>query len=142
MSSKLAIEWTTVIPADRQKVWRAITSPEHFANWFGDDLHFERLAVGEAMTFSVGRQQKTGTIATVEPPERYAFYWTPEAGVPARTLVTFNLEAVVDGTLLKVTEEGFDALPEKVRSKRYELHHKGWPYQTEQLAEYVQREEI
>jgi len=131
----------TVIAADREKVWRAITQPEHFSHWFGDDLRFERLAVGEAMTFAVGKLQKTGTIATVEPPERYAFYWTPEPGVAARTLVTFHLQAVVDGTLVKVTEEGFDALPEKVRGTRYDLHHKGWPYQTQRLADYVQTEQ-
>ena len=134
------IEHRIDIAADRQKVWRAITKPEHFSNWFGDTIHFSHLAAGEPIAFEVGSLKKSGTIERVEVPDLYAFHWTPEPGEPARTLVTFRLEAVGSGTRVTVTEEGFEALPDKVRAKRYDLHKRGWPYQMGQLEAYVQSE--
>ncbi|HVO42777.1 MAG TPA: SRPBCC domain-containing protein [Aggregatilineales bacterium] len=141
MNSTLALERSIVTAADGDRVWRAITRPQHFSRWFGGDIRFERLAVGEPMTFHVGGQTGPATIAIVEPPERFAFHWAAEPGDPARTLVTFRLETVADGTRVTVTEEGFEALAERARRRRFELNDEGWSIQMANLAAYLRKGE-
>jgi len=137
MISTNTIERTTVIAADREKIWRALTNPEHFSKWFGADIRWERLEVGALITFDMGSQSGTGKIAAVDKPHRFAFYWTPEAGDPTQTLVTFHLEIVEEGTRVTVTDEGYDALPEKVRRARVEMNTEGWTEQLANIANFV-----
>ena len=139
MNSTMEIRRSVVVAADREKVWRAVTQPEHFSKWFGGQVQFERLAVGEEMIFDVGGETGPGTIAIVEPPERFAFHWTPEPGYPIETLVTFYLETVAEGTRITVTEAGFEGLPEDVRQPRFDLNNKGWDMQMNNIAAYLQR---
>ncbi len=139
MNTTYTIERSAIIAADQEKIWRAITQPEHFSKWFGGDIQFDRLAVGATMTFNVGGQSGIATIAAVEKPKRFAFYWTPELGDPTRTLVTFLLEPVAEGTRVTVTDVGYDALPEKVRRSRFEDNSKGWTIQLVNLAEFLQK---
>jgi len=40
----VAITRSIVVAADRERVWRAITTPEQIAQWF-EPIRFERLAV-------------------------------------------------------------------------------------------------
>jgi uncharacterized protein YndB with AHSA1/START domain len=134
MNSTLEIRRSVIVAADREKVWRAITPPEHFSKWFGDKVQFERLAVGEAMTFF---ETETGTIAVVEPPERFGFYWPAEQGYSTETLVTFYLETVPEGTHITVTEQGFEALPEDVRHIPFDRNNKGWAIQMDNIAAYL-----
>jgi len=135
MNSTMEIRRSVVVAADREKVWRAITQPEHFSKWFGDQVQFERLAVGEAMTFF---ETEPGTIAIVEPLERFAFYWTAEKGYPVETLVTFHLETVPEGTQITVTETGFEALPEELRQIPFDRNNEGWGIQMDNIAAYLQ----
>ncbi len=136
MNSTMEIRRSVVVAADREKVWRAITRPEHFSKWFGDQVQFERLAAGEVMTFF--EEDYPGTIAAVEPPERFAFYWTAETGYPVETLVTFHLETVPEGTRITVTETGFEALPEDVRHIPFDRNNEGWGIQMNNIAAYLQ----
>jgi uncharacterized protein YndB with AHSA1/START domain len=130
----MEIRRSVVVAADRETVWQAITQPEQFSKWFGGQIQFERLAVGEAMTFF---ETESGTIAIVEPPERFGFYWTAETGYPVETLVTFHLETVAGGTRITVTETGFEALPEEVRQIPFDRNNKGWGIQMENIAAYL-----
>ena len=139
MNSTIEIRRSVVVAADREKVWRAITQPEQFSKWFGAPVQFERLAAGETMTFFEGGESEPGTIAIVEPPERFAFHWTPEPGYPVETLVTFHLESVTEGTRITVTEAGFEGLPEAVRQSRFDLNSKGWGIQMNNIAEYLEK---
>ena len=136
MKSTMEIRRSVVVAADREKVWQAITRPEQFSEWFGGKIQFERLAVGEGMTFF---ETEPGTIAIVEPPERFGFYWTAETGYPVETLVTFHLETVPEGTRITVTETGFEALPEEVRQTPFDRNSEGWSIQMENIAAYLQR---
>lgn len=138
MNSTNVIERSILIAANREKVWQAITTPEHFSKWFEADIRFNKLAVGEVMTFDVSGQSGFATIAIVEPPERFAYHWTPELGNSTQTLVTFFLEVVPDGTCLTVTEAGFEALPDEIRQRRYTMNAEGWGIQVKNVAAYVQ----
>jgi uncharacterized protein YndB with AHSA1/START domain len=132
----MEIRRSVVVAADQEKVWRAITQPEHFSKWFGGQIQFERLAVGETISFF--EENYPGTIAIVEPPERFGFYWTAELGYPVETLVTFHLETVAEGTRITVTETGFEALPEDVRHIPFARNDKGWSIQMNNIAAYLQ----
>lgn len=139
MKPTMEIRRSILLAADREKVWRAITQPRHFSNWFGCEVRFNRLAAGETMTFVAEGATDFGRIATVEPPERFAFHWMPEPGYLVETLVTFYLESVAEGTRLTVIEQGLEALPAEVRQSRFNLNDMGWKGQLDNIAAYLQK---
>src|SRR5260370_28798484 len=83
------IERTLVLPVPRERVWDAITKPEHLAHWFGvvSDMDFR---VGGAIHFTWENEPcpYTGRIEVIEEPHRFAFRWpsyavvTPRAPLP------------------------------------------------------------
>jgi uncharacterized protein YndB with AHSA1/START domain len=127
------LERSIVIAADRERVWRAITTPEHIAQWF-EPIRFERLAEGCALTFSWGGE---GSIALVEPMDRFGFRWQIAPPHPAQTLVVFALETVPEGTHITVTEQGFEALPDEVREIRFKDNTQGWEHMLNSLSTYL-----
>jgi uncharacterized protein YndB with AHSA1/START domain len=132
----MKIERSAVLNADRDRVWRAITQPEHISKWFGDSIQFGRLAVGETMTFFNGTVPP-GKIMRVEPPEWFAFHWSAEVGYNLNNLVTFHLETVPEGTRITVTESGFEALPAELGRKRYDMNNEGWSIQLANITAYL-----
>jgi len=42
MNSVMEIRRGVVVAAEREKMWRVITQPEHFSKWFGGKIAFER----------------------------------------------------------------------------------------------------
>ncbi len=142
MQGVMKAERTIVIAADHQQVWHAITQPEQFGAWFGIAAKWDKLAPGETMTMEFTELNITeyATIAAVEPPDRFAFHWTAEEGSSVRTLVTFMLETVPGGTRVTVSEAGFEALPEDVRQKRYEMNDDGWRQQLDNLSAYLMQQ--
>ena len=139
METNLMVKRSIVIAAPREKVWRALTTPEHFSTWFEGDIRFDQLAPGTVMTFNVGGENGIATMTTVEPPTLFAFTWTAETNLPNLNLVTFRLEAVPEGTHVTVTEEGFEALPADLRTRRYEMNDGGWEIQLHNLDNFVQK---
>jgi uncharacterized protein YndB with AHSA1/START domain len=140
----IRIERSLAIRADREKIWRVLTTPEHFSKWFGMKIQFDSLEIGTPMSFSesgeyVEYEDDDARIRRVDPPEWFAFTWTPEPGFPTETLVTFHLEVIPDGTLVTVTEEGLEALPEAYRRTRFELNDRGWKLQLNNIAEYLEK---
>ena len=61
-------------PIDR--VWRAVTTPEHLGQWFPSPVELD-LRVGGAMRFSSfeGDADAVGTIEVVDAPRRLSFSW-------------------------------------------------------------------
>lgn len=70
-------------PIDR--VWRAVTTPEHLGQWFPSPVEVD-LRPGGAMHFSAfeGDDAATGTIEVVDPPRKLTFTW-------GRDRLTFEL---------------------------------------------------
>jgi uncharacterized protein YndB with AHSA1/START domain len=134
----LVIERSIVVVADRERVWRAITTPEHIAKWF-EPIHFKRLVVGEALTFGWGG---AGSIALVEPMDRFGFRWQIALPHPAQTLVIFALETVPEGTRITVTEQGFEALPDEVRAIHFKDNTQGWEHMLDSLSAYLTSREL
>lgn len=137
MGEKMQVRQSIVVAAERERVWRAITQPQHFTKWFGMQMAYTQLVVGEAIIFSEGDWSDKGKIAIVEPPERYGFEWPADMNSEVNTLVTFYLEVVPEGTRITITEDGFEGLPEDVRATRFKLNDKGWAIQVKNIEDYL-----
>lgn len=84
-------------PHPIDKVWRAITMPEHLGKWFPSPVELE-LRTGGSMqfgAFGTGAGQ-TGTVETVEPPRLLSFTWGSDR-------LTFELSIDGDDTVFALT---------------------------------------
>jgi uncharacterized protein YndB with AHSA1/START domain len=143
-----AIVKQILIRAPRARVWRALTDSGEFGEWFG--VRFSApFAAGARMRGPIthkGYDHLTMdfTIEGIEPERRFSWRWHPNAIDPARnytdeptTLVTFELAEVPEGTLLTVTETGFDRIPADRRAEAYRGNEGGWAYQVDSINRHV-----
>lgn len=153
------IEKQIVLKATRERVWRAISDPARFGLWFGVAIDGPfvagREAIGRIVPTSVdpevARLQEPYrgmpwrvVVERIEPMTLFSFRWHPFAVDPAHdfsqepmTLVTFELAEAEGGTLLTITESGFDQLPIERRSKAVQANDCGWTHQTRLIAKYL-----
>lgn len=142
------IEKQILIKAPRKRVWRALTDSGEFGEWFrvkvtgafasGKPASGRILHPGyEHLTWSV-------TIEKMEPERFFSWRWHPNAIDPKKdyshepsTLVAFELEEVPGGTLLKVTESGFDGIPLDRREQAFRGNSEGWSIQVGNIERYV-----
>jgi len=84
-------------PHPIDKVWRAVTTPEHLGQWFPSPVELD-LRPGGTMRFLVseGGADATGAIETVEVPRRLTFTWGTDR-------LTFELTPDADGTTFALT---------------------------------------
>ena len=140
------IEKTTLLRAPRSKVWRALTDPAQFSQWFGAELKapFVPGARVRGPVTSPGYEHLTMdiTIERVEPERIFSWRWQP-GGDPdidpsePMTLVVFELEETPEGTRLTVRETGFDRVPLARRAKAYRENDEGWAGQIDNLRKYL-----
>ena len=74
----------------------------------------------------------------------FSFRWHPyavEQGVDysrePTTLVVFTLEEVGEGTMLTVTESGFDRISVERRARAFANNEQGWETQTRLIEKYL-----
>jgi uncharacterized protein YndB with AHSA1/START domain len=147
MSDRIEKRITLDAPIDR--VWHAIAHAPSFGAWFGVDFTGVEFVPGQ---HARGRITHPGyehlavdaLIERVEPPRLLSFRWHPNATDPSvdyekepRTLVVFELQALESGTLLILTESGFDALPESRRASAFRGNDEGWEEQSRRIARHV-----
>ena len=93
------LRFTRRLPHPPDKVWRALTEPEHLAAWFPTEIHGER-AAGAPLRF-VFRSDKAppfeGEMLTYDPPRTLEFRWGPD-------VLRFDLEPDGDGTVLTLVD--------------------------------------
>jgi uncharacterized protein YndB with AHSA1/START domain len=136
------IERRALLQASRARVWKALTDPDEFGDWFGVRLYqpfAEQTMVGGRVAYP-GLEHRITTFFVVrfEPERQLAWRWHPDAADPwrdysreAATLVEFTLDDAADGTALTITESGFDRLPLDRRASALRVNNEGW---TQQLA--------
>ena len=80
----------------------------------------------------------------IEPERLFSFRWHPFAidtsvdySKESATLVTFELSAVEGGTLLTLTESGFDKLPLERRAGAFGANEAGWGHQAKLIEKYL-----
>lgn len=148
MSDTDRIEKQVVLRAPPARVWRALADAREFGTWFGANLT-GRFAPGARVTGQItypGYEHVTMeiTIEKMESERLMSWRWHPNAIEPDRdysgeptTLVVFTLEPVPEGTLLKVVESGFDAIPPARRAEAWRGNEEGWGFQMKQIEQHV-----
>jgi uncharacterized protein YndB with AHSA1/START domain len=92
-----------------EKVWRAITEPEHLAHWFPTTIEGERVA-GASLRFAFPANQAPtfeGEMIAYEPPSLMELRWGPD-------IVRLELRATAEGTELTL----LDTLEERGKAAR------------------------
>jgi uncharacterized protein YndB with AHSA1/START domain len=138
----LTVRRTVRIAAPREKVWTAITEPEHIARWFSDAAELDGRGPGAAGTFTWDDYGPLPIrIESVDAPRSIAYRWTNDdaAGDPpaevedARsTVFTFTLADVDGGTELTVVETGFETTSDPEGNLRD--HAGGWDSELDELV--------
>ncbi len=146
------IEKRIELKAPVSRVWRALTDSNEFGQWFRVKIDGP-FVPGEVST---GRVTYPGyehlrweaVIQKMEPQKLFSFTWHPYAidpkvdysGEPS-TLVEFTLEKTATGTLLIVTESGFDKIPAHRRVEAFHMNDAGWAIQMKNINAYVAQEQ-
>jgi uncharacterized protein YndB with AHSA1/START domain len=85
-------------------------------------------------------------IKAIEPETLFSYTWHPYAVDPkvdytkeASTLVEFRLQATAGGTLLTVTESGFEKIPSERRAEAFLRNDGGWKQQMKNIEAYVSK---
>jgi uncharacterized protein YndB with AHSA1/START domain len=159
-SSTDSIERQIMLHAPLERVWRAISDANEFGSWFGArfDAPFESGArvngwiVPTTVDPVVAAAQKPYegvafeiVVDRIEPPRLLSFRWHPGGGPDAdysrepMTLVVFELEEKPDGTLLTISESGFDGIPLARRASAFEGNARGWEAQLTLIQKYLAR---
>ena len=142
------IEKRVELKAPVSRVWRALTDYREFGQWFGVKLE------GPFVAGQVSRGQITypgyehlkweAVVQKIEPERLFSFTWHPYGVDPKRdysketpTLVEFRLEKTTSGTLLLLTESGFDNIPADRRLEAFRMNDGGWTEQMKNIESYV-----
>ena len=113
------IEKRLELKAPPARVWRALTDYREFGAWFRVKLDGPFVpgqpAEGQITHPGYEHVRWKAVVQKMEPERLFSFTWHPYAIDPAvdysaetPTLVEFRLEPTADGTLLVLTESGFD----------------------------------
>ena len=81
-------------------------------------------------------------VEPIEPERLFSFTWHPmkddnSVDMENQTLVEFHLEPTSTGTLLTLTESGFDKLPADRRDFAFRKNDSGWTVQMQNINNHV-----
>ena len=138
------IEWKAPV----SRVWRALTDYREFGEWFlvKIDGPFVPGDVSRGHITHPGYEhlQWEAAVKAMEPERLFSFTWHPYAIDPKvdysaepQTLVEFRLEKTAMGTLLTVTESGFDKIPAGRRAEAFRMNDNGWAQQMKNIERHV-----
>jgi uncharacterized protein YndB with AHSA1/START domain len=153
------IEKKVLLRAPLERVWRAVSDAGEFGSWFGvafdgpfvagtrltgkivptrydaETAKLQEPHEGKAFNWLVDR---------IEPMRRISFRWHPFAVDPKidyskepMTLIVFTLEDAPGGTLLTITESGFDRIPLERRAQAFTANESGWTMQAKLIEKYL-----
>ena len=142
------IEKRVELKAPVSRVWRAVTDYREFGEWFRVKLEgpFAPGQVSRGHITYPGYEHLKWEVAVqaMEPERLFSFTWHPYAVEPAvdysnetPTLVEFWLEKTAEGTLLMLTESGFDKLPAHRLPEAFLRNDGGWTEQMKNIERYV-----
>ena len=146
------IEKQIELKAPVSRVWQAITDYREFGEWFRVKLEGPFVAgqVSTGMITYPGYEylKWEAHVEKMEPEKLFSFRWghvksfdketyTGDYSNAPATLVEFRLEPAKDGTLLTLTESGFDQLPADFREEAFRRNDGGWSQQMENIEKHV-----
>ncbi|MGH8221972.1 MAG: SRPBCC family protein [Woeseiaceae bacterium] len=147
---KHRIEKRLELDAPIARVWRALTDHREFGEWFRVKLDGPfvpgRASRGRITYPGYEHVEWEAVVQRMEPERLFTFTWHPYAIDPdtdyskeTPTLVEFRLEEVNGGTLLLLSESGFENVPEDRRAEAFRMNDGGWTEQMQNIAGHVAR---
>jgi uncharacterized protein YndB with AHSA1/START domain len=142
------VEKQIELKASVSRVWRALTDYREFGEWFRVKMEgpFEagKPAQGHITYPGYEHLKLEVVVQKMEPEKLFSFTWHPNAVDPntdyskeTPTLVEFKLEKTANGTLLTITESGFDKVPADRRALAFRMNDRGWTEQIKNIDQYV-----
>ena len=153
------IEKKVMLAAPLARVWRALTEAQQFGAWFGVEFEGDFVAgrplagkmIPTQVDAEVAKSQEPYAglefvilVERIEPMRLFSFKWNPyeiEPGLDPlcepMTLVTFMLEEAAGGTMLTITESGFDGVPLEKRAQAFASNEQGWTIQCRLIEKYL-----
>jgi len=146
------IEKRIELKAPVARVWRALTDFREFGEWFRVALEgpFVPGQVTRGRILHPGYEHIVfdALIEKLEPEQLFAFTWpqiryhdkerySADYSNAPRTLVEFRLEPTATGTLLTVTESGFENVPAEWRADAMRGNDGGWTQQMKNIENHV-----
>jgi uncharacterized protein YndB with AHSA1/START domain len=146
------IEKRIELKAPVSRVWRALTDSSQFGEWFRVALDgpFVVGQVSRGHILHPGYEHIVweALIEKMDPERLFSFTWaqaryhdkerySSDYSHAPRTLVEFRLEKTVTGTLLTVTESGFESVPADWREQAFRGNDGGWAQQMKNIENYV-----
>lgn len=140
------------LKAPVSRVWRALTDHREFGQWFRVNLDgpfvVGQISRGQITYPGCEHIQWEAVVQKMEPERLFSFTWPhvqsleksappPDYSKAPRTLVEFHLEANPTGTLLTVTESGFDQFPPDWRLEAFRRNESGWTEQLKNIERHV-----
>lgn len=144
------IEKRIELKAPVSRVWRALTDYREFGEWFRVKLEgpFAPGQISRGYITHPGYEHVKweAVIQKMDPERLFSFTWSHPKSLakedyskePA-TLVEFSLEKTANGTLLVLTESGFDKLPIDRRLEAFRRNDGGWTQQMKNIEAHVAR---
>ena len=144
------IEKRIEIAAPLSRVWQALTDSRQFGEWFLVRLEGPFVAgrpvAGQVTHPGYEHVRMEIVVKAIEPESLFSYTWHPYALDPKvdytkeePTLVEFRLQPNAGGTLLTVTESGFDKIPSHRRAEAFRMNDSGWAQQLKNIQAYVSK---
>ena len=142
------IEKRIELKAPVSRVWRALTDHREFGEWFRVRLDGPfvpgQVSSGNITYPGYEHLKWEAVVQKMEPERLFSFTWHPYAIDPKvdysnepSTLVEFKLEPIAGGTLLLLTESGFDKIPSHRRAEAFRMNDGGWTQQMKNIETHV-----
>jgi uncharacterized protein YndB with AHSA1/START domain len=142
------IDKSIELNAPVSRVWQALTDHRQFGQWFcvRIDAPFQpgQPSTGHITHPGYEHVKWEAVVQKLEPEHTFSFTWHPYAIDPAvdyshetPTLVEFALTPTATGTLLRVTESGFENIPAARRAEAFLKDSNGWAAQMRNIEAYV-----
>jgi uncharacterized protein YndB with AHSA1/START domain len=136
------------LKAPISRVWRALTDYREFGLWFRVKVDGPfvpgKVSTGWITYPGYEHLKWEAVVQKMEAERLFSFTWHPYAVDPKMdyskeppTLVEFRLEATKGGTLLTVTESGFDKIPAGRRPEAFRMNERGWTEQMKNIESHV-----
>jgi uncharacterized protein YndB with AHSA1/START domain len=130
------------------RVWRALTDHKEFGQWFRVKVDgpfvVGKVSTGHITYPGYEHLKWEAVVQKMEPERLFSYTWHPYACDPQKdyssepqTLVEFRLEKTATGTLLMVTESGFDKIPSERRLEAFRMNDGGWTQQMKNIESHV-----
>jgi uncharacterized protein YndB with AHSA1/START domain len=142
------IEKRIELKAPLSRVWRALTDHREFGEWFGVKMEGPFVpgqpSQGQITIRGYEHVRWQAVVQRIEPESLFSFTWHPYGIDPqvdyskeTPTLVEFRLQQTAGGTLLLLTESGFDKVPANRRAEAFRMNDGGWTQQMKNIESHV-----